>query len=190
MSHKKFDPSRAERLIASERYLELKPEIILQKLGIGPGNTILDLGCGNGFFTFPAAVAMGEGMVIAADLSEPMLSLLKKRNTPDNIQILQVEEVKMDIEDDSVDGAVLIALYHEFKAPLDNLAEIKRTLKAEGRVLILDWDPLAEKERGPGREHRVSKDQAIADLETAGFSVDSHENYTQDMWMIVAHSTT
>lgn len=188
MSHKKFDPSRAERLISAERYQELKPDILLQRLRTPPGSTILDLGCGNGFFTFPAAVAMGEGMVIAADMSEPMLSLLKQRNTPDNVQILKVEEVKMDIEDASVDAAVLIALYHEFKSPLDNLAEIKRTLKKGGKVLILDWDALAERERGPAKVHRVEKGQVISDLDAAGFTVDSNEDYTQDMWMIIAHS--
>ncbi len=190
MPHKKFDPNRAERLIAAARYQELKPEIILQKLGIRSGSTILDLGCGNGFFTFPAAVAMGEGMVIAADVSEAMLSLLKQRNTPDNIQILKVEEVKMDIEDDSVDAAVLLAIYHEFKSPLDNLTEIKRTLKPQGKVLILDWDPQSEKERGPAKVHRVPKKQALNDLEAAGYTMESHENYVQDMWMIIAHSIT
>ena len=187
MSHKKFDPSRAERLLAAERYHELKPEILLQRLGVRPGSTILDLGCGNGFFTFPAAVAMGEGMVIAADMSDEMLSLLKRRNTPDNIQILKVEEVKLDIDIGSVNAAVLIALYHEFKSPLDNLAEIKRVLKAPGKLLILDWDPQADEERGPAKDHRVAKEQALLDLKASGFTVESHENYTPDMWMIIAH---
>lgn len=186
MSHKKFDPSRAERLIAPERYQELKPDVMLQKLGTPPGSTIMDLGCGNGFFTFPAAVAMGDGMVIAADLSEPMLNLLRQRNVPDNVQILQVEEVKMEVEDDSVDAVVMIALYHEFKEPRENLAEIKRTLKTDGKILILDWDPSAEKERGPGKEHRVSMDQALTDLEAAGFTPISQEHHTQDMWMVIA----
>jgi len=188
MSHKKFDSNRAERLIAPERYHELKPEILLQRLGVRSGSTILDLGCGNGFFTLPAAAAMGEGMVIAADMSDDMLSLLKQRLTPDNIQILKVEEVKMDIDTGSVDAAVLIALYHEFKAPLDNLAEIKRVLRAQGKLLILDWDPQSEKERGPAKGHRVTKAQALEDLEASGFVVEIHENYTPHMWMIIAHS--
>lgn len=190
MSHKKFDPSRAERLIAPERYQELKPDILLKKLAIRPGSTILDLGCGNGFFTFPAAAAMGEGMVIAADLSEPMLNLLRQRDVPDNVQVLQVEEVKMEVDDNSVDAVVMIALYHEFKDPLENLAEIKRTLKAEGKILILDWDPAAEKERGPGKAHRVSMEKALSDLQTAGFTTLSQEQYTQDMWMLIAETTS
>lgn len=186
MSHKKFDPSKAERLIAPERYQELKPDVMLQKLGTPPGSTILDLGCGNGFFTFPAAVAMGEGMVIAADMSEPMLNLLRQRNIPDNVQVLKVEEVKIEVEEDSVDAVVMIALYHEFRNPLDNLAEIKRTLKSDGKILILDWDPSAEKDRGPGKDHRVGMDQALKDLEAAGYKSISQEQYTQDMWMIIA----
>jgi len=60
MSHKKFDPSRAERLIAPERYQELKPDILLQKLGVRSGSTILDLGCGNGFFTFSRSSCHGS----------------------------------------------------------------------------------------------------------------------------------
>lgn len=188
MSHKKFDPSKAERLLAPERYQELKPDVMLQKLGIAPGSTILDLGCGNGFFTFPAAVAMGDGMVIAADMSEQMLTLLRQRNTPDNVQILKVEEVKLEIENDSVDATALLTIYHEFKNPLENLAEIQRILKPGGKLLILDWDPKADKERGPGKDHRVDKAEAMTDLTSAGFTVDSHEDYIQDMWMIIAHS--
>ncbi len=186
MSHK-FDPSRAERLISAERYQELKPDVLLQMLGTPPGSTILDLGCGNGFFTFPAAAAMGEGMVIAADMSESMLGLLDLRNPPDNVQLLQVEEIKMDIEDDSVDAAVLLHLYHEFHSPSENLMELKRVLKPEGKIMIMDWDPNAERERGPAKSHRVSMDKVLKDLKAEGLVIDSHQNYVDDIWLIIAH---
>ena len=188
MPHKKFNPERAERLIAPERYQEIKPDVLLQKLAVPPGSTILDVGCGNGFFTFPAAVGMGEaGMVIAADISEHMLALLDRRNPPDNVQILQIEEVSMDVEDDSVDAVVGIAVYHEFKAPLQNLNEISRILKPGGKVLFLDWDPAAEKDRGPGNHHRITMAQAASDLESSGYLLDVQEQYLSDMWLVIAH---
>jgi len=186
MSHK-FDPKRAERLISPARYLELKPDILLQRLGAPPGSTILDLGCGNGFFTFPAAVAMGEGMVIAADTSEHMLALLNRRDPPENVQVLKVEEVKMDVDTHSVDAAVLFFLYHEFESPAENLKELKRVLKQGGKLMLLDWDPLNERERGPSKDHRVSQRKALGDLKSAGFIVDVKENYIDDVWMIIAH---
>lgn len=188
MSHKKFNPAKAERLVSPERYQEIKPDVLLQKLGIAPGSTILDLGCGNGFFTFPAAVGMGEdGMVIAADLSEQMLGLLDMRNPPDNVQILKVDEVAMDVDTNSVDAVVGIAIYHEFKAPLENLNEISRILRAEGKVMFLDWNPEAEKERGPKHQHRITMEQAVNDLEASGYVVDTQEQYIADMWLLIAH---
>ncbi len=188
MSHK-FDPKRADRLLSPGRYQELKPDVLLMRLGAPPGSTILDLGCGNGFFTFPAAVAMGEGMVIAADTSEHMLALLNRRDPPENVQVLQVEEVKMEVDSKSVDAAVLFFLYHEFKSPDKNLAELKRTLKPEGKLMILDWDPASERERGPSKDHRIAQTQALRDLKAAGFSVDVQENYVEDVWMIIAHKS-
>ncbi len=187
MAHK-FDPKSADRLIAPERYQEIKPDVLLQRLGTPPGSTILDLGCGNGFFTFPAAMGMGEqGMVIAADVSEQMLLLLNRRNPPDNVQVLQVEEVKMNIEDASVNAAVAISLYHEFKQPLDNLNEVKRVLKADGKIMLMDWDPQTMRERGPSKNHRVFMSQALKDLKTVGFKIDIQENYVDDIWLVIAH---
>jgi len=190
MSHK-FDPKRADGLVAPERYQELKPDILLQRLGVRPGSTILDLGCANGFFTLPAAVAMGEeGMIIAADVSEQMLTLLNRRMAPDNVQVLQVGEVKMDVETDSVDGAVVLFLYHEFKSPADNLKEIQRVLKPGGKLLMIDWDPLSDRARGPKKDHRVLQSDAIKTLESQGFLVDEKENYIDDIWLVLAHLPT
>ncbi len=189
MSHK-FDSQSADKLISPERYQELKPDILLQKLAAPPGSTILDLGCANGFFTFPAAVAMGEnGMVIAADILDQMLTLLNRRMPPDNVQVLQVEEVKMEVDSDSVDAAMVLSLYHEFKAPLENLQEIKRVLKAEGKIMLLDWDPLSDRERGPEKEQRVLQSKVIKDLESVGFAIDLQENYVDDIWLLLAHLT-
>jgi ubiquinone/menaquinone biosynthesis C-methylase UbiE len=186
MSHK-FNPEKAERLISRERYQELKPDILLQRLGVGPGSTILDLGCGNGFFTFPAAVGMGEnGMVIAADTSEEMLTLLNRRVPPENVQVLVVEEVAMEIESATVHAAVAIALYHEFKTPEENLKEISRVLLPGGKLLILDWDPDSEIQRGPSMDHRIKLSKAVDDLTRVGFEIELTESYIADMWMVIA----
>lgn len=186
MSHK-FNPEKAEKLLSRDRYNELKPDVLLHKLGVRPGSTLLDLGCGNGFFTFPAAMGMGEeGMVIAADVSVEMLQLLDRRLPPDNVQILQVEEVKLDVEENSVDAVVGIAIYHEFKAPLENLHEISRVLKPGGKVLFLDWDPRSQQESGPQHHHRITVEQARNDLEQSGYRVHLEESYTEKMWLLIA----
>ncbi len=183
----KFDPARAARLLEPNRYHLVKPDNLLQKLGIPPGSTLLDLGCGNGFFTFPAAAAMGEdGMVIAADTSDYMLQLLRDRNPRDNVQILKVDEVEMDVDTRSVDGAVLINIYHEFSDRKANFAELRRVLKPGGKVMVLDWAPVAESLSGPPVKHRVGLGTATRELEQWGFRIETNEPYTAESWLIIA----
>jgi ubiquinone/menaquinone biosynthesis C-methylase UbiE len=61
------------------RRLLQSPKRILGSL-IRPGDTVLDIGAGPGFFTRPMAAMVGEGgTVIAADLQDEMLAILRER---------------------------------------------------------------------------------------------------------------
>lgn len=58
------------------RFLQ-NPEKIL-KPHINPGMTVLDMGCGPGFFTIEIAKLLnGSGKVIAADLQAGMLEIVR-----------------------------------------------------------------------------------------------------------------
>ncbi len=188
MAGHKFDPEKAERLIAPERYHRMKPDVLLQILGLPPGSTILDLGCGNGFFTFPASAAMGEdGRVIAADTSQEMLDLLGEREPRLNVQLLLVEEVAIDLSDDEVDGAVLINVFHEFHEPEQNLRELYRVLRPGGKLMVVDWLPDQGLENGPPQEHRVPRATAEELIEGSGFVLDKCTDYEGEWWLILAH---
>ena len=70
-----FDPSRRHRLSSSERRRRLPPEKILAEIGLGPGDTFVDIGCGTGFFTLPAAMRVGpSGKAIGLDISPEMIA--------------------------------------------------------------------------------------------------------------------
>ncbi len=67
-----------------------KPEAILEGL-INPGDTVIDVGCGPGYFTVPMAEITGSGgRVIAVDLQDAMLEKLAKRDL-DKIEKTEVE---------------------------------------------------------------------------------------------------
>lgn len=52
----------------AERREWQEPEPILRKIGMGPGMTFADIGCGDGFFSLPAArMAGGDGRVFGVD---------------------------------------------------------------------------------------------------------------------------
>lgn len=72
--HKVYPTSRAGVLDNPLRRLLQSPKRIVGRY-IGPGDTVLDIGCGPGFFARPMAAMVGEeGRVIAADLQEEMLA--------------------------------------------------------------------------------------------------------------------
>ena len=53
---------------------------MLQELHIKPGQTICDMGCGNGFYSLKLARLTGKsGKVYAVDIQQEMLDLLKQR---------------------------------------------------------------------------------------------------------------
>src|SRR5437764_4135140 len=55
-------------------------ELLLREARPQPGERVLDVGCGPGATSFPFAAAVGPtGTVTAADISEPMLGLLRQR---------------------------------------------------------------------------------------------------------------
>jgi ubiquinone/menaquinone biosynthesis C-methylase UbiE len=76
----KFDPQNIERLLSKDRLGGNPPEDLLRDSGLSEGMVFADIGCGPGFFTFPAAsIVSTSGKVYAVDLQQEMLDELKKR---------------------------------------------------------------------------------------------------------------
>lgn len=82
---------RAGVLESSFRYRFQNPKKILQPY-IKPGMTVLDLGCGSGFFTTEIARLLdGSGKVIAADIQDEMLEMLRLKITGSALEpIIQI----------------------------------------------------------------------------------------------------
>ena len=54
--------------------------LLLDRLEITGGESVLEIGCGTGAVTLPLATAVGEqGRVVAVDISEPMLNAARQR---------------------------------------------------------------------------------------------------------------
>ena len=80
MTHK-FKVSEKQKLDNPERRAFLPPEETLRKLGLQPGEIMADIGCGIGYFTFPAASIVGPNVkVFALDVAPEMLAEVELKN--------------------------------------------------------------------------------------------------------------
>ncbi len=165
----KFNPKNIDILISEERKKELDPLKYLKEKGLKKGMAFADIGCGPGFFVFPASEIVGKkGKIYALDTQQEMLNELKKRKPLENVFVLKSEETKLPVQDNSVDIALMVFVLHEVHHPVGFLKEVKRILKSDGKLIVIDWEKKVE-EKGPPFEERVPKEKAKEIFQQAGF---------------------
>lgn len=104
--------------------------------------TILDVGCGPGFFTIEMAKLVGQsGKVVAADLQQGMLEKLKAKinNTSlqNTIDLFLCQKNKIGIAQE-FDFILIFYMLHEVPDQSEFLKEIKSILKPDGKALIVE----------------------------------------------------
>jgi ubiquinone/menaquinone biosynthesis C-methylase UbiE len=136
--------------------------------------TVCDLGSGNGYHTLPIAEKVGpEGKVYAVDIQPEMLDLLRQRaegRSLDNIDCIVNTPLDPKIPAGTCDLILLVDVYHEFSHPAEMLAGIRRALKPDGLVVLVEFR--AEDETVPIKpEHKMSKAQILKELGLNGFKI-------------------
>ena len=140
-----------------ERWLKEYGEEFLRRVGIKRGQTVLDFGCGSGNYTIPAALIVGrKGKVYALDKerrgywpSEGLDKLIwrAKLRRLKNIVVMETSgELKIDLEDESVDVVLLYDVLHYYYFPKKEyrrklLQEVYRVLKPNGFISFYPGDP-------------------------------------------------
>lgn len=131
------------------------PYAILQHLDLKSGETFLDVGCGTGFLTIPAARLVGEeGRVYAVDNNPRYLQKLAeklRKHGLNNVTIFNTEAEKMEnIEENSIDKAVMLLSLHHFQ---DKEEALRRTYeKLVGGGLLMIVEPIRKRMLGHGTE--------------------------------------
>lgn len=167
------------------RFMWEKTDEFLSTAGIKEGETVADIGCGGGFFTWKFSKAVGpSGTVYATEINEDALHYVQEFKGEYNVANIKPLEAKMNdcsLPDDSLDAIFMCSMYHavyitdiEFVKD-DFIASLKKALKKDGRLVIVD-NNITEKGvpsyYGPG----ISPELVIAQLHYYGFRLVA-ENY-------------
>jgi ubiquinone/menaquinone biosynthesis C-methylase UbiE len=132
--------------------------IFLRKIGLKPGQKILDFGCRVGHYTIPAAKVVGnKGIVYAVDKEQQALNELQQKATRLNLKNIRTinssGRIQIDLENDSIDVVLFydVLHYHEKKERKKLYVEAYRVLKQGGLFSIYPKHTL---EDNPIREFR------------------------------------
>ncbi len=126
----------------------LSPEIRYQRqrtldaLAPSDDECVLDVGCGSGLLTRGLAEAVGpDGTVFGLDLSASMLALAHKRcaGIP-QITLAQADATRLPVRSGAADAVTATQVLLYVEQPEAALAEIRRVLRPDGRVAIVETD--------------------------------------------------
>ncbi len=159
-----------------ERRKWQKPEAILAEAGLGSGSTFVDIGCGGGFFSIPAARIVGShGRVYGLDSDVEAVAMLKEAAEKEGLSNLAVKNGDAEgtvLCDGCADIVFLGVVLHEFNDSAKVLKNAKRMLKPDGRLVALEWKK-EQMPMGPPLEHRLSEEDLAGLLKRAGFAVEA-----------------
>lgn len=117
------------------------PDLILRGL-VQPGQTVLDIGCGMGYFSLPMARLVGQhGKVICVDMQAQMLDAARRKAEKAGLdRVMKFQQCTGDSLGlaDSADFALAFWMVHEVADQHRFLGEIKDSLAAGGTLLIAE----------------------------------------------------
>ncbi len=142
-AHEVFPASRAGHLDGWLRRFMFQPDRFVDRY-ITSGDRVLDIGCGPGLFTRAIAKKVGDtGMVIAVDVQEEMLEILRKKAQKEGLlsrirlHLAEPESLSLN-ESEQIDVAFAWYVVHEVIDPTRLMQEVFALLVPGGRFLIVE----------------------------------------------------
>lgn len=155
------------------------PRAVLEALGILPGMTVLDLCCGDGYFTAPLAELVA-GKVYALDLDEAMIEMAKAEVARQGASVRKW--IRADARDiaahltEKVDYVLMANTFHGVPDQPGFAGAVHSVLVPGGLFAIVNWEARPREEttvlgrpRGPKTEMRMAPAEVTAIVETRGF---------------------
>jgi len=174
------------------REREEAPAQALALIGIHPGMVVADVGAGSGYMTTRIAQLVGPtGHVYANDIQPVLLQLLQQKAAAEhlsNIEVVLGTDVSANLPAGAIDLALLVDVYHEFQHPQEMLRSIRRSLRPDGRLVLVEYrkeDPTIP----IAPTHRMSVSDARTEVEAEGFAFERVIEDLPRQHIIIFHRT-
>ncbi|WP_291855844.1 class I SAM-dependent methyltransferase [Marinilabilia sp.] len=187
MEDKKFNPEHRNKLNNPQRLEKLDPQKIWEFINFKRPEKIIDIGAGTAFITAALGELAPKAHIDAFDI-EPVMVAEMRSNLPEYSRITPhlMTDNQLPVNDEYADVVWMINLFHELRKPHLLLKEIKRVLKPNGKMLIIDWAKREDAcESGPPLAHRVDEATITSLMVDADFSnIKTTEEFTDHLGVL------
>jgi len=172
-----------------------KPETVLEFFAIQPGDVVLEMWAGGGYYTELLAHVVGADGKVTVHANTPILNFAGEAHTNrhvdnrlPNTEIMMAENNELALEADSFDAITIILNYHDLYWASEEygwdqidvgqfLAEIYKGVKPGGILGIVDHQAASGSPAETGNTlHRIDSAIVIVELQGVGFELDGQSD--------------
>jgi predicted methyltransferase len=162
-----------------------KPHEVIQALRLRPDAIVADIGAGTGYFTARLSRMLPEGKVYAVDLEPDMVRYLGERAEREgwkNVFPVRGSPREANLPE-PVDLALLVDVYHHIDDRPAYFDRLKISLRAGGRVAIVDFR--GDAKNGPPRAARIAPEEVKREMASAGYALAAEESFLPEQYFLV-----
>jgi predicted methyltransferase len=177
----------AATLSAPDRDERQKPRELVEAMGLKRGMSVGDVGTGIGYMVPFLSRRVGpNGRVFAEDIFDDYLAMARmtaESQHLNNIVFLKGTEKDPKLPENSLDRVLVLDVYHHFDFPESMLAGIHKALKADGRLVIVEYyKNETAMPNGRALTHiRLNKPDVIKEVEANHFHLVSESEHIPDV---------
>jgi cyclopropane fatty-acyl-phospholipid synthase-like methyltransferase len=149
-----------------------KPNDVLRAMKLDSNMTVMDIGCGSGYFSLRLASMVTK--VIAADVEEAFLIHVQKM--ADSLSLNNIDTMKIPLEGPEnvktpLDRLLIVNTYHHISNREDYFHKLRHWMGKDGILFIVDFKKHLNSSEipGPPKQHKLSSDVVIDELGRAGW---------------------
>jgi len=162
-----------------------KPHQVIEALALRPDALVADIGSGTGYFAVRLAHFVPQGRVYGVDTEPDMVKYLADRATREGLNNLSTVRGTPDDArlPDKVDLVLMVDTYHHVEQREGYFRKLAQSLKADGRVAIIDFN--AKSAMGPPPSQRIASTRVVTEMAKAGFRLQHEHRFLPNQYFLV-----
>lgn len=163
----------------NSRMQEEQTALAIRKLPISKKSVVADVGAGSGFYTFKIAERVPDGKVYAVEIQDDAIAYLQQKSKSlklNNVAVVKGSATGPNLPENAIDLVIMVDVYHELEYPKAFLEAIKKALKPDGKLLLLEYkaeDPTVSIKA----EHKMSVAQVQRELGASGYHLSQRGDF-------------